>query len=396
MRDLKAIIHPTHPQVAVALDDVSSEVHQSLDALYLSLLTGEKGVDTVANQILEKIAELPSGFEILRLAKTSQSLAGWATGAFADVVAQMHTEKSEDGSAHSADMGEELILLEGALAGTKVAESVFGDKDCTDFFLKYLENESLKDILEYVGRLSDVFKSFKKRELERGLAPHDVETGGDINAILKSGLSTLASDDEFLELLFFERLINKTHLQWDRKDLSPKGKGDFTIMLDRSYSMNQGDRMKIAKGIALVLCTNALKEGRKVRLHAFNASNNCFEWTHKNQLDDMMQTILKIHADGGSRLSDTIVDELVKCKNKIQDVVLITDGEVTVDQLRLRQYCDKLDEDAANSFIVSLNYRIPTSSDISRLVKRSDYLTINSLDESFPKFEAIAKKMVLK
>lgn len=414
MRDLISIIHPTHPAIASGITDASEEILTSLDAFYGVLLTGEPSGDTVADSVVAGIKELPAGTSILQGSRKSSAVAGWALGAFADAIAKGHTvlehlETSEDAEDESEGDAEECVPclpaslpvelmapindalrdVPAILSGAAEAEELFGDKACTDYYLRLINSKPLREMLAHLGRLSRVYAK-AHRDIEKGIAPYDVETGGDVRSMLTSSLALLATDDEDMELLWLDRLVNKAHLQWDRQDVIPKGHGDFVIMLDRSWSMSDGRRMDIAKGIATVLCVHALRDGRKVRVYAFDEKFTVLEWSSKEQMLDMIQALARIKPSGGTEITSLLRHELAVSKGKIQDVVFITDGAMVCDYDVADAYCDRLDRDDATSHIVSLTDASILYASLTRLFARSTVTRAMSLEESVSAIGEIA------
>lgn len=406
MRDLQSIIEPTHPAVAAGIPDASDEILTSLNALYGTFLTGEPSGDIVADSVVKGVRSLPAGDNILKGSRDSASVAGWALGAFTSAIVKGHTmadrlEPSKDAQDEAGDDAEEgtsylpdefpdelmreiedpMSKVPGVLASAQEAEELFGDKGCTDYYLRFIDSKVLRETLAYLGRLNRVYVK-AHRDAEEGIAPYDVETGGDVKSMLTSSMALLAADDEEMELLWLDRLVNKAHLQWERQDAVPKGHGDFVIMLDRSYSMNSGRRLDIAKGVATVLCAHALRDGRTVRLYAFDEDFTAFSWKGKGEMLNMIQTVSRITANGGTEITKMLSHELATSKGKIQDAVFITDGAMLCDDAISDAYCERLDKDDATSHIVSLTRADIFYPSLERLFERSTVLQADSIDAS--------------
>jgi len=128
----------------------------------------------------------------------------------------------------------------------------------------FKDDYRLKRILEIAGRL---YRAHKEKRAARDTGGHEVvgvTTGADLPKLLPS---QWAMPDEVL----FKNLLERSALQYQTRDTTPKAKGPIVVMVDESGSMD-GQNIIWAKGVALALLAAAMEEKRGFTLVAYGAT----------------------------------------------------------------------------------------------------------------------------
>jgi Mg-chelatase subunit ChlD len=200
------------------------------------------------------------------------------------------------------------------------------------------DRPELKRAMLEMGRLLRVASA--KRRSDVLATPNEitaVKTGQDIAHTIASELGLLGRPDTAME--FCRRYLEHQTLVYETTGKESVERGPVVVLLDVSGSMN-GDPMTHAVATALALCHNAVREDRAAVVVPFDTRcHDAIEFSRRNLLDATVK-LATIGAHGGGTIWKVALDDGRARIERDQsshgtwegaDLVLITDGECTVD-----------------------------------------------------------------
>lgn len=212
-------------------------------------------------------------------------------------------------------------------------EGKLDPKEAAELYRRIKNSPDLKKLVEWAGRFRLASASAQRLKVRHGQDEVvGITVGGDVKYLLDSELVQLLDDDDLISLPALDRLLRKQCLQREWQGTEKKKDGPVMILIDESGSM-QGDKIIMAKALALAVCHNARKRRRWVGLVA---------WSYRNQrrtlvlppggwntgaLLDWLQGFL----NGGTAFPIDVLPELWKQMGAPEgktDVLTVTDGEV--------------------------------------------------------------------
>lgn len=194
---------------------------------------------------------------------------------------------------------------------------------------KVRQNDMLRDIARYLGRLKEMLRQKRKNSFAFGRGEkYSLEMGNDLKSVISSEFSMLASPATIP--LFLRKHEKKLLKQYRRRERVYKGNGDMIVCLDESSSTS-GDNAAWGKAVALALQDAAATGRRSFALVHFASSHELrtdLFLPGKYTADDLMAAA-KHFFNGGTNF-ETPMREAVRLMEQDgfqkADIVFITDG----------------------------------------------------------------------
>lgn len=202
-----------------------------------------------------------------------------------------------------------------------------------------------RTIVELLGRFRDTFKTVKATKYSDGQqTPYSVAPGDDLRTLLPMERSALANP--LTQMATMHRLQLRQTLCYKVRSKQPKEMGPFWILLDCSGSMGKRgeagpfSRMEMAAAFCLAALQQAAEEGRDVGLISFGGSSatlHSIDLTTRQGKLKALHEVANITHGGGTPIHKAMVEAWIQLSDGDgdADVMLLTDGDVMVDQKRL-------------------------------------------------------------
>lgn len=217
----------------------------------------------------------------------------------------------------------------------------------------------LRAVLEMAGKLRLVSKGLQQRKLIQG--PNEftgVVLGNRIDRLVSSEAIRFAAGGE-IELEFLTRLADKQVLNYKREDRKPSGRGPIVVWVDESGSMDSGNRIVTAKGLALALAWLAKRQKRAVFLAGFCADyhwgniNSCQILPGEKKEAELIKWVESFEQGGtcGVPFVNSMSIDLFKEKATGRaDLIVITDGEMNVGDQEQQRFLEWKKKNNVHSF----------------------------------------------
>jgi uncharacterized protein with von Willebrand factor type A (vWA) domain len=123
-----------------------------------------------------------------------------------------------------------------------------------------ISNKKLRNIADLIGKNMNMISAAERIKVKADTGEiHDITIGNDLRRVLPSELALLARPAT--KLLFYQKYMERSLLQYDLQDFEPKGKGAMIVLTDTSGSM-KGPRDEWAKAIGISLLFYAQDNNR--------------------------------------------------------------------------------------------------------------------------------------
>lgn len=203
------------------------------------------------------------------------------------------------------------------------------------------DNDNLRKIFQLAGRMRVVLQQAKSKQPRPAPTPVGLTLGGDISNTLSSELATLSNPDT--EDIFYQKYLEKSLIQYDHKARVNEGLGPFICLLDVSGSM-RGQKMETAKALFVSLARMGIEKKRKLALIPFaSQAGKPMEIDSASSLSSMLTR--EFNVGSGTQFTYALDEAyeyiLVADPFKKADVLLITDGQCTMQDEWIEQYMEK-------------------------------------------------------
>jgi uncharacterized protein with von Willebrand factor type A (vWA) domain len=196
-----------------------------------------------------------------------------------------------------------------------------GDKKDEIFYESEIELNKHLDMDELLKRLRSFDLIIKESEEDILGIPSGVTFGSEINKVISSELA-LPDDIFYYKYATNSLLVNESKAE---KKMEP-----LLILIDKSGSMSDRERMTFSRTVAFLIANKAINEGSDVLLQFFDVDLYPDDSISlKENKVEFMRTLLSIKNDGGTDIQGAL--ETIKNKD-LRKVVLITDGDDSVDE----------------------------------------------------------------
>ena len=208
-----------------------------------------------------------------------------------------------------------------------------------EMLAEYVSNESLRRALKYLGRLRRMaMKQKLEQDPDARTEIMGVEAGNDISRLTPMSMALLFGG-EAAQMKFCQDYMERSLQQFKLKGKSRKGRGNLTILVDASGSMDGMSEnglisnFQLATAIALAISMLVVEDGRQARICLFNYSI-CHTAEFKEAISfPEMRSFLGRRPGGGTSLGSAMkqlldgnVGDFMVCDD--EDLVVITDGHV--------------------------------------------------------------------
>ena len=224
------------------------------------------------------------------------------------------------------------------------------------------DNPKLKRIAKLAGRLRQVASGKRKTRYKKG--PDDVvdvELGNDLARLLPSELQAMVTPE--LETLALLRFSQRRCLQTRRESREPVAQGPLVVAVDESGSMQSPHcatmtREVWAKAVTLALLGIARRERRDFAVVGFNSDVRTHRWGNNPHEGEILEWLAR-RASGGTNFAgalrscmDLIEESGKGGKYDKADVILITDGDETLDPSFAQEWRDRVKATGAHLYVV--------------------------------------------
>lgn len=197
----------------------------------------------------------------------------------------------------------------------------------------------LRAIIREAGAMRGAVNARKRKTISnRALIQRGVTIGGEIDRLTDFESMLIAASrqpgilpekmQKAVRMMQAHKLATETAQVARMIGKDPKESGNFTMIVDGSGSMFMGDgwRAKVALASAIVAAQRCIYERRTMRLMLFDVTVREWEISQPSDLASFMRDLAGIR-NGGMTKFRPVVSRLLASADKIDDVVIITDGE---------------------------------------------------------------------
>ncbi len=208
--------------------------------------------------------------------------------------------------------------------------------------------EAAVKLARLYGRMREDAKAAEAQQIQRVLLPVGVALGDDVLSMLPAEYVLMHDPD--LELLWLSRFVDKSLMVYERQTTTKRklARGDAVVLVDESGSMS-GENVQLAKAFALMVKQSVERDaGRTCHLASFS--------TQVCPAEDILQWAQQYL--GGGTSFDRALEYALKALEGRQnaDVVLVTDGEDTVDPALAEQILQHKREHGWRLFVTYINH----------------------------------------
>ncbi len=211
-----------------------------------------------------------------------------------------------------------------------------------EHFARIRNDRLLRAIMQMAGRLRATARALQRARSRHGADELvGIEPTGDVARLVPSELAQLACGIDELELLALYRLVQRQSLGRQLQAVERLGRGPVVVSVDESGSM-QGQRIVVAKALALALAWLAHHQRRWIMLAGFSAGSAWHGYTAAPRRHDhaaLLAWCSHMYC-GGTTLDAPLgavpahLDSIGAPAGRV-DHIIITDAEVDVpDALR--------------------------------------------------------------
>lgn len=189
------------------------------------------------------------------------------------------------------------------------------------------QSAKLKEIAELSGRFCRIAK---KKQMEKSTESeiNSIKTGNDLGRLLPSELAKLGNP--LTRGMFYKGFVEKTLLEYELENKTPKGKGPIICCIDSSGSM-AGTPECAGKGIAMALLGIARKQKRDFVLIQFGSSHQLRVFQAPLGKTEQMPLLVELEFfwNGGTSFKESLdasIGFIKQAKFNAADIVFVTDG----------------------------------------------------------------------
>jgi uncharacterized protein with von Willebrand factor type A (vWA) domain len=223
---------------------------------------------------------------------------------------------------------------------------------------KLAKSSRLKRICELAGRLERLAVNKQHSRVKPGVGEvHGVEIGGDVARLLPSELVGLCRPR--LKLALLAKLVEHRALTYGMTGRETQAKGPVVVLLDESSSMRDDGKDVWSKAVALALLSTATKQKRAWHLVAFSGEiHREVEIPPGTANSETITNALDRACSGGTDFDAPVLRAVqVICSSKIMkqaDVVVITDGEDTLEPATVEAVTTLTQNEGVSWFVVAI------------------------------------------
>lgn len=199
-------------------------------------------------------------------------------------------------------------------------------------------NPKLRRLGQMVGRMRDQALGLRRKFFERANdEAFEVRWGAEVSRLLPRELVSL--HHPILRRDFARRFLEGQLLQYELRGVDTKGRGPMVVCVDVSSSM-EGDKEIWSKAVGLTLLDLARRQRRRFRSICFSSPDTPLHVLDLERRDGLEPDLAQVfdlagYFPGGGtdfqRPLDAALDCLRRSRYRRGDIVLITDGECSVD-----------------------------------------------------------------
>lgn len=253
---------------------------------------------------------------------------------------------SEDVQQDLEDAKDEQNLIESFTRGQST-EAYQPSGEMTDKDLEFRKwvynemrsNEDLKQIMDCFGKFYKQANILKREVYKKEtFNVADTKLGNDISEVFEDELLGLVVPE--LNDLFLYNFAQEQLMQYDYKEKVDTGKGNISLLVDVSDSMNLeigGYKViNIALGFACALAKFMTDEDRHLRVYSFSYSTRLEFDTRETTVQDALKKLMRIQTRSSTNLDKAVIHAF---KESEDDVVMITDAIIrTLDKKSIAKY----------------------------------------------------------
>jgi len=236
-------------------------------------------------------------------------------------------KKASESAMKDSEMAKEVKMLAEKMGAGK--GTIFSLDNSAEEIIRLARETDVGRILEKIEGLKIITNIKTKNTINysKGWVT-GVEYGGDVERIHQSQLA-------FPNIMFYAEFANDRLLLYEKS--LPSNKGPIYVLLDKSGSM-VGSKIDWARAVAVALFKKAMDEGRTFFVRFFDSIPyqpiNVKSNAKAKDILNMLYYLARIKAGGGTDITRAIssaIEDMEKTKttskDRLSDVVLITDGE---------------------------------------------------------------------
>lgn len=264
----------------------------------------------------------------------------------------------------------------------------------SEIVAKLRTDDRIRRIARLAGRLraQAIAKQMTKaRKYAEEIA--DVGQGAEVSRLLPSELALLGDEDH--ELLLFQRLTERSAMQYELRGRETRIEGPIILLIDESGSMS-GTNDEWAKGVALALCEIAARQKRPFAVIHFDT-----EVSRVDRFDDPTKLDFNAVLDmatwftgGGTALATALRAGLdlvreardTNAKIKRSDLVLISDG-VDYDYDAQAEVLGECKEEGVATYGIGISAEFPE--ELAKLMTNVVHFDTNELNGPSNKLDEV-------
>lgn len=268
-------------------------------------------------------------------------------------------------------------------------------KAIRDAHSRLKDSDRLKRIAELAGRFERVAAAKARSKVKPGVGEvHGVSLGGldELARILPSELVTLRHPK--LRTVLMARLLLRQALVYSMKGREPQARGPIVVLLDESDSMNDYGKDIWAKAVCLALLNTATRQKRAWHLVAFQkriVREVAIPAGRATPAD--IQEALDHRCSGGTDLDEPVIRaiEIIKTSPTMKqaDVVVITDGEASLEHSTVNEATELTRTEGVSWFVVGVGPAAETICARSLEPIATHMVHVARLDEAEPIVDVI-------
>lgn len=199
-----------------------------------------------------------------------------------------------------------------------------------------LSRESVRAMLDALGAMRELMSTAERRLESEGVTPSGVVQTNELRRLLPTERMALVSSESSRRLDALRRFADGSTLGYETREHVDADRGPFTVLLDRSGSM-EGASWLQARAFALAALQRAHEHGREFRLVTFTttAVEVAIDLSSVEATLKSIERVSALNANGGTDFT-VALNQALRATGDEGDVLMVTDGMATVPSIDLR------------------------------------------------------------